>query len=142
MQLFAKIPQYKEDFFMGNCYKHLSVENRKEIYELWIKGYAISEIASMIGFHKTTIYRELNRNSSVLGYQPDKAEQTCQQRKLIKPTKLDKQPELKSEVINYLENGWSPELISGFLQKRKGHQVISHETIYRFIYSLQGKQLN
>ena len=62
-------------------------------------------------------------------------------RKQNKPTKLERNPLLKHCIIDYLKQGWSPELISGYLKLQAGVPVISHETLYRFIYSSEGKVL-
>lgn len=55
-----------------------------------------------------------------------------------KPLKIDRNPELKADIIAKLQAGWSPEIISGYLQREKGISVISHETIYAYIYSKEG----
>ena len=45
-----------------------------------------------------------------------------------------------SYVVEKLRCGWSPEEIAGKLRKNNGDQtVICHETIYRYIYSKEGK---
>lgn len=49
---------------MGNYYRHLQLVDCIVIYELFFKGYTINEIANVVGFHKTTLYQELYRNSS------------------------------------------------------------------------------
>jgi IS30 family transposase len=38
-------------------------------------------------------------------------------------------------VLSRLAQGWSPEQVTGRLRRVGGTQVISHETIYRFIYA-------
>jgi len=126
---------------MKKYYKHLSQADRILIYEYLYQGYSIHDIANIIGYHKTTIYRELHRNSGQLGYKPNRAEQQYQLRKQCKPTKFDRNPELKSFVIDKIENGWSPELIDGYLRRKVGYCIISYETIYRFIYSATGLKL-
>ena len=126
---------------MKKHYRHLSHEDRIIIYEYLYQGYSIQEIATVIGYHKTTIYRELHRNSSEIGYKPSKAEHKYHSRKQHRPTKFDRNPELKYFVIEKLESSWSPELIDGYLRRQVGHCVISYETIYRFIYSSEGLKL-
>ena len=51
---------------MKKQYKHLQVSDRKSIYLLLCQGFSIQEIAVQLGCHKTTIYRELHRNSDSL----------------------------------------------------------------------------
>ena len=127
---------------MSKHYRHLQAEDRIILYELINQGCAIQDIANVIGCHKTTIYRELHRNSSELGYRPDMAHQQYRQRIYDKRISLLEKPsELKSFVIDKLRDHWSPELISGYLKRKAGRNIISHETIYRFIYSKAAKPL-
>jgi len=126
---------------MKKHYSHLSQEDRLIIYDSLYQGHSIQEIAFVLGCHKTIIYRELHRNSGETGYPPEKAEQRYTLRKQHRPSKFDKEPELKCFVIKKLEAGWSPELIDGHLRRQAGCCVISYETIYRFIYNVAGLKL-
>ncbi|MEN9917189.1 MAG: Helix-turn-helix domain [Pseudomonadota bacterium] len=60
---------------MGKCCRHLTINDRIRLYELLFSGAPIIEIAEELGFHKATIYRELERNSNTHGYRPDWASQ-------------------------------------------------------------------
>ncbi len=123
-------------------YRHLSERERLKIYELLFEGYSLQGIATHIGYHKSTIYRELSRNSTKLGYRPDFA---CQQyflRRRYKSCKLEKDETLREYVLLKLKEGWSPEQIAGRLNRECGAVVVSHETIYQYIYSSAGKSLN
>jgi IS30 family transposase len=51
---------------------------------------------------------------------------------------FDKQKILKALVVTLLKEGWSPEQISGRLKLENKDFKISHETIYKFIYSKEG----
>src|ERR1700722_3185244 len=124
---------------MGRQYRHLTGQDRIKLYEYLFAGEAIDKIANYLGFHKSTIYRELERNSSRHGYRPDWASQQYLSRKFHHPFKLDKQPQLEEFIIARLEEGWSPQQIAGRLKKSAGKCVISHETIYAYIYSEPGK---
>ena len=126
---------------MGKQYCHIQPQDRLKIHELLFKGYAIIDIAKAIHVDRSTLYRELARNSCKLGYRPDWASQQYLTRRQKRPTKLDRNPELKAFVIEKLKQGWSPDAISGRLKKQAGHCIISRETIYRYIYSQQGMRL-
>jgi len=126
---------------MGNRYTHLQAEDRVLIYELLYSGWAISEIADVLNVNKSTVYRELHRNSGKTGYRPLSAQLNYKLHQNNKPSKFDKNPELKSFVIKKIIEGWSPEIIDGYLRKKHKKQVISYETIYRFIYSPEGLKL-
>lgn len=56
---------------MGKHYHHLTTQDRIQLYEYLFAGESIPNIAKYLGFHKATIYRELERNSSRHGYRPD-----------------------------------------------------------------------
>ncbi len=54
-------------------YKQLAQEQRYQIYALLKMGHNQTEIAAVIGTHKSTISRELGRNSGLRGYRPKQA---------------------------------------------------------------------
>lgn len=125
---------------MKKRYKHLTQNEREQIYVFLQKGLTETEIANELGRSRSTITRELNKNHNPkLGYLPDRAVQNYHARRLNKGLKIDKNPELKEYITAKLNTGWSPEIISGHLRKEKGINVISHETIYAYIYSKEGK---
>lgn len=124
---------------MGKCYRHLTIKDRIRLYELLFSGAPIIEIAEELGFHKATIYRELERNSNAHGYGPDWASQQYKLRQQHRSAKLDKEPALKAFVIERLREGWSPQQIDGRLRLTSKRCVISYETIYAYIYSASGK---
>lgn len=47
---------------------------------------------------------------------------------------------MKTFIIDRLKEGWSPQQIAGRLKKSAGRCIVSHETIYSYIYSQSGKQ--
>src|SRR3546814_5281848 len=49
--------------------------------------------------------------------------------------RLDRDDALRGEVLDRLASGWSPEQVAGRLAREAGHKVISHESIYRFVYA-------
>lgn len=102
---------------------------------------AISQIASELGYHRATIYRELACNTSQYGYRPDWAAQQTLQRRLKLTLKLDKQPSVRHYVYEKLQHGWSSEQIAGRLRDDYGSTQMMCETIYRYIYSQSGKAL-
>ena len=87
-----------------------------------------------------TVSRKLRRNSLPTkawkgGYNPLRAQELTEwRRQRGRPHKLTAPPQLRTLVRQYLLQGWSPEQIAGRLRRRRGHTVISHESIYCFIY--------
>ena len=84
--------------------------------------------------------RELRRNAKPTkqyagGYRPERAQYLASRRRRWDAHfKLERQPELRQKVYDRLVMGWSPEQIAGRLALDAGCAVISHESIYRFIY--------
>jgi len=125
---------------MGKRYGQLTVEERVEVYRLHADGKPQRAIGVCLGRSAATICRELRRNSLVTkawegGYDPLRAQAlTDRRRQRGRPHKLTASPELRATVREGLLKGWSPEQIAGRLRRVHGQAVISHESIYRFIY--------
>jgi IS30 family transposase len=118
-------------------YKHIKETDRLKIYEHILEGESIVEISK----HRATIYRELNRNSSKFGYRPDFASQQYLMRRRSRLSKIEKCMHLESTIIEKLKEEWSPQQIAGRLKRESEKQVISHESIYKHIYSSPQKSL-
>lgn len=130
---------------MGSHYSHLSLEERRKIAK-WLEAkMPIAEIADRLSRDASTIYRDIKRNRYIDselpqldGYHAVAAQDMYERRRAVH-RKLVIHPELKSAVEEALKAGWSPEQIAGRM-RLENHQVrISHETIYRFAYSKDGR---
>ena len=116
-------------------YRQLSIEERCSIARLREAGQSIRQIAAALDRQPSTIARELKRNTGAkIGYQPSYAQAQTQARRWT-GTRLEREDGLRERVLDRLADGWSPEQICGRLERESGHRVISHETIYRFIYA-------
>lgn len=60
-------------------YTQLTREQRYQIYALKKAGHSQSQIAELLGVHKSTIHRELKRNCGQRGYCPKQAHQFAEQ---------------------------------------------------------------
>lgn len=67
-------------------YTQLTQEQRYQIYALMKAGHNQIEIAHMLGVDKSTISREIRRNTGGRGYRPQQAHQYCLQRRTQKVT--------------------------------------------------------
>ncbi len=126
---------------MGNQYTQLDMDERIEIARLQREGISVCEIGRELGRHHTTISRELGRNSlPKSGYKPAQADHMafCRCRK---GSKLERLRPLQRDVRDCLAMGWSPEQIAGRLRLEGAQHRVSHESIYRFIYSRPGREL-
>ena len=120
---------------MQMSYRQLTSEERYILSALRKQGLNQAEIARHLGRHRSTICRELERNSSRYDhhYRPSRAvEKTSGRRSRSRRNQrfTNEQLRLVDELIC---QQWSPEQVSGHLRK-KGLLSISHETIYRYIW--------
>ena len=119
---------------MGQRYDQITVEERCEIACLRAAGCSVRQIAATLDRAPSTVAREMKRNCSQKGiYQPIYADQQCRARRWT-GSRLDRNSVLRETVLSHLGRGWSPEQVAGRLALDAGTRVISHETIYRFIY--------
>jgi len=125
--------------------KHLNLDRRIVIQNLIEAGKSQTEIASLIKCHKSTISKELSRNTkNNQDYCAYKAQYNYQQnRKKHEDRKLEKNPSLLAYTIYAITSLWSPEQISGRLKidfPKNEKMRISHETIYKFIFQEKQKE--
>jgi IS30 family transposase len=111
-------------------YTQLTQEQRYQIYALLKIGHNRTEIANVLGSHKSTISRELRRNCGQRGYRPKQAHFLAIGRRNHRRVRI--QPETWKMVEDKLRLDWSPEQISGWLVKKHAIRV-SHEWIYQYI---------
>jgi len=123
-----------------NKYSQLNLQKRHQIQALIEAGHNQSEIARIIGVHRSTISRELKRNvanndGEPNTYCPDRAQQLTDQRHCSKPKHRRFSEQLKAQARRWLTvEKLSPELISGRWEVMGIHGV-SHETIYQWIWA-------
>ena len=69
-------------------YNHLTQIQRYQISALIKTGISKTEIANILGVNKSTIYRELSRNTGTRGYRPKQAHRLSLQRKANNSQKI------------------------------------------------------
>ncbi len=121
-------------------YSRVSYEDRCQIYALLKSNISIPVIATQLGFHKSTVYREINRNSEFANgftFKKIYSPLTAQKRAIKSAARRKKKSlitnNLRDEINFKLKIGWSPELISGRLKLERKFNI-SHQTIYRYVY--------
>ena len=119
---------------MGRGYRQLTLEDRSQLAQLQAQGCSLRQIAATLDRAPSTIAREVKRNgrSRQRGYQVSYAHQQAQARRW-RGSKLERDAELREQVLTRLKAGWSPEQVSGRLAREAGRTRVSYETIYRFI---------
>ena len=113
-------------------YTQLTCEQRYHIYLLHKQGYSQTFIAKSMNRDKSTISRELSRNTGKRGYRYKQADRLAYERH----QKKNKAIKLTTEVTDYisekLKEYWSPQQIVGRLELDSSIKI-STETTYRFV---------
>ena len=119
-------------------YTHLGFEEREEIAIGLEKGETKSSIATRLNRHRSTICREIKRNSPIIRdvhYRANRAQIRSDEKK----RESHFRERLKSqEVREYVESkihiNWTPEIIAGRLSLEKPELKTNYESIYQWIY--------
>ena len=97
-------------------YTQLTQEERYQIHALMKAGHNQTEIARVLGRHKSTISREIRRNRGLRGYRPKQAQRLSSERRQAKA-----KPRIGTAhwalVENLLKEDWSPEQVSLWLRE-------------------------
>ena len=112
-------------------YNRLTGAERIELYTLKKAGLTQKAIAAQLGVHRSTIRRELKRNTGLRGYRPKQAHRlACSRRAQTHSSRISQVT--WARVDEMIPQDWSPEQISGPL-KINGAPSISPEWIYHHI---------
>ena len=119
-------------------YKHLTIEQRYALEGYLQSGKSIKQIAERIGVHRSTLYREIKRNSTRSAQPPDRykaanAHRYARHRAYQRPKTKTTCPNIIRRITWLLKHGWSPEQISKTC-KRRGISMLSTEAIYLWLY--------
>lgn len=124
---------------MTKKYNQLTLAQRYKIEALIKVGKSQSEIAQIIGVHKSTIHRELKRNIPARGvgakiYGAQKAQTKTDNRHKFKTKRIRFTEPLKKQMLKWMEEKrFSPELVAAQWSK-ENKPGVCHETIYKFIW--------
>ena len=119
-------------------YKHLSIEEREQLYLMRGQGLGVRRIASEIGRSPSTISRELKRNKPRHHpYSPSRAQRYYERRRVLCGRKhILYSPENRERVGCMIrEKQWSPEEISNRLKLEGDPLQLSYSSIYRAIHA-------
>lgn len=119
--------------------RFLSLSEREHIADLMREGQSLRAIGRATGRSPSTIKRERDRNSGEAGaYQPHAAHRRAVARRpRPKSSKLARDGQLRTYVVDRLADHWSPEQISRMLPLSfpdTPEMRVSTETIYQAIY--------
>lgn len=116
-----------------SSYTQITCEERYQIYTLLKIGKNQSEIAELLERDKSSISREIRRNTGKRGYRPKQAHQLAEGRRKAVPKYKAMTDEMIESIESEIRHEWSPEQVSG-RAKLDGRPTVSHETIYQHIW--------
>ncbi len=117
-------------------YRQITFEERYTLGLLRQRGLGPAAIARVLGRHRSTIGREVQRNGTAHDgcYRPQLADWYARGRRSRSRRNRRFGPAEWERVQTLLREEWSPEQVAGWL-RRQGELAISHETIYRYIWA-------
>jgi IS30 family transposase len=122
---------------------HLNIQEREAISRGISAGLSYRAIAAGLGRSPSTVSREVERNGGRDAYRAVAAQERAgDQRKRPKQPLLDRNSVLRDRVVEWLEQEWSPQQIAQRLRLEHGDDpdmTVSHETIYRTVYTSRWK---
>lgn len=128
---------------MTRNYEHLSEAERRRIERLLAAGWRIRKIARALGRGVSTISEEVGRNRVRGRYVATKAAHKAYVRRLYSKKaslKVVRHSPLRHFTEEKLRLDWSPEAVAGRWRLTTG-EVVSPKAIYRFVYSVYGRQV-
>jgi IS30 family transposase len=117
-----------------DSYTHLTQVERYQIFALMRAGHPHNEIATLLGRSPSTIGRELRRNRGQRGYRPKQAHALASVRARCCRTRPRITEPQWLGIAELLRQDLSPEQIAE-RARREGTLVVSHESIYQFVYA-------
>jgi len=122
-------------------YSHLNTEQRYQIDALLKTDMTQTAIADQLGVNKSTISREINRNSKqqlTNIYDAGFADHLASKRKELRPRYRKTDAAIERRIVWLLKCGWSPEQITRVC-KQRAISMLSIESIYLWIYEQKRK---
>src|SRR3989344_2884794 len=129
---------------MSKKHNKIRSEERDRIAQWVNQGVGVREIARRLNRSPSSISDELQRNNHTeAGYVAIHAQRQTEERmRKARARHPLKNADIFAYVLAKLRCGWSPEMIAGRLEKERGKRIISHETIYQYIYAEEHKEQN
>ena len=115
-------------------YAHLTRKQRYQIESLLEQGISVDVIARKVGFHRSTIYREIARGTRAHSrYRACEAQEAALRRIRRSAANHPTKPAfLWRRVHSLLRRDWSPEQVRGWLLRR-GEPAASAPAIYAYV---------
>ena len=134
---------------MGQHYHHFNAFERNVLQHQLNLGRSHAQIALSLGRSRSTIFREIRRNTVAVSpapvsgpdYEAGPASRSSLARRRRGLVRLAHGSPLRAIVFAQIRLGWSPQQISGRLKLMDQPEIVSHETIYQAIYVLPRGEL-
>ena len=117
-------------------YTQLTSEHRYTLSVMNWQGFSAVAIAKSLGCHRSTVYRELQRNScNDGGYRPSKAVSRASGRRSRSRRNLQYTHKHFRLIRKLLRKKYSPKQVIGYIRRHKLMEKIpSHEVIYQYVW--------
>lgn len=125
-------------------FEQLNQSRRDRIESLWLSGTEQKDIAIIVGCHKSTVSREIQKRKKRNGtYSADAAQfkaQIARSNSKYQGMKIEQNRELKEHIITQLKKHRSPDEIAGRMKTEGRSPSVQTAAIYRWLYSSFGQQ--
>jgi IS30 family transposase len=119
--------------------KMLTLADREEISRGLAKSLGYQDIAVLVGRSASVVSREVTRHGGLDGFRAAEVDRAARSaRTRPKQRAVERDPELRAEIVRLLRLGWSPASIAGRLPveyPNRNAWRVSHEAIYQWIYA-------
>lgn len=120
-------------------YRQLTEDDRIEIYAMKQAASSQADMARRLRVHRSTISRELARNTGQRGYRPQQAHGLANHRRWHARKAVKMTPATIAYIEQRIRQEHSPEQIAGRMKVDPSYQgpVVSHERIYQHLWQDQ-----
>lgn len=127
-------------------YNRFTLEKRIKLEVLLSQGLSIKLIAQSLNYHPTSVRREIKKYSGIqyTGVLAHQCSQYIINKRREGKLKIEQSPLIKAYVLSSLKKKWAPQQISERMREdypQDESMRISHESIYKFIYSMPKGEL-
>ncbi len=126
-----------------NRFRHLKATDRDRIHALYGYGHTKKAIADVLGVHKSTVTRELERyDRKTWRYSAAQAQADAEEKRSHSKRpgmKIAESPDLRRYIIQQLKRLRSPDEIAGRMKRANVHPRVGTNAIYKWLYSDDGR---
>lgn len=123
-------------------YRQLTQKQRYQLETFLALKFSKSEIAKLLGVHRSTIYREMERNSLILAGETVSSYDAVPAQGVMSARRKESclsRHKVRGRILVYvrkkLKSRWSPEQIAGRMNLESNKKRVSYSSIYRYIYA-------